>query len=276
MGGLRRLSAVRPRRSAWKESPVFNLLQSVFRIPFFEALMRPITRLVVGIIAIPIFRLFLRKCLRVQEIDQELEKDLEQWFRGSLLLLVASRNMEDALFGWVPLDLKGDQAWIGVALRLLLAIGVIEAMPDQDLFGLIHANPPTINWKTPLVELRQRWFPLLRALVCKHLNRTSPVLVILTAIFEGTVGWTCYILAIVQYLIIGLVTSRDKALDFLSEFDKKVAERREEIIREFDLGTATERRAQAGARQALDARDAVGGNGTAAPAERAVGREDSG
>jgi hypothetical protein len=237
---------------------VFNLFQSVFRIPFFETMMRPITRLVVGLIAIPIFRLFLRKCLRVHEIDKELEKDLEQWFRGSLLLLVASANMEDALFGWVPLDLRQNEAWIGVALRLLLAIGVIEAMPDQDLFGLIHANPPRIHWKTPFVELRQKWLPLLRFLVCKHLNRTSPVLVILTAIFEGAVGWTCYTLAIVQYLIIGLVTSRDKALDFLSEFDKKVATRREEIIREFDLEASAERRAQAGAKQALDARD---GNG---------------
>ncbi|MCH8830110.1 MAG: hypothetical protein IID45_11090, partial [Planctomycetes bacterium] len=41
--------------------------------------------------------------------------------------------------------------------------------------------------------------------------------------------------AIVQYLIIGLVTSRDKALNVLSEFDRQVALRRREIIDEFDL-----------------------------------------
>jgi hypothetical protein len=261
MKGRRRWSTARSRRSAAEGSPVFNLFRVILRLPFLETMMRPVTRVLVGVIAIPVFRLFLRKGLRVQDIDKELEKDLEQWFRGALLLLVASANMEDALFGWVPLELKGDDAWVGVGLRLLLAIGVIEAMPDQDLFGLIHSHPPNINWRRPIAELREKWLSLIRALACKHLNRTSPVFVIMTAIFAGAVGWTCYWFAIVQYLIIGLVTSRDKAVDFLSEFDKQVAARREEIVREFDIERSVEQRAQAGAQHAIDARDAVSGNG---------------
>jgi hypothetical protein len=42
-------------------------------------------------------------------------------------------------------------------------------------------------------------------------------------------------MAITQYLIIGLVTSRDRALDVLSEFDRAVAKRRNELIEEFKL-----------------------------------------
>jgi hypothetical protein len=49
------------------------------------------------------------------------------------------------------------------------------------------------------------------------------------------VGWVCYLMAITQYLIIGLVTSRDRALDVLSEFDRAVAKRRNELIEEFKL-----------------------------------------
>jgi len=47
------------------------------------------------------------------------------------------------------------------------------------------------------------------------------------------VGWVCYLMAITQYLIIGLVTRRDKALDMLNEFDRAVAERRQELVEEF-------------------------------------------
>ena len=49
------------------------------------------------------------------------------------------------------------------------------------------------------------------------------------------VGWICYLMAIVQYLIIGLVTSRDRAVDVLTEFDRAVARRRKELIEEFSL-----------------------------------------
>jgi hypothetical protein len=43
------------------------------------------------------------------------------------------------------------------------------------------------------------------------------------------VGWVCYTLAIVQFLIIGLVSSRDKALDVLREFDQQVKLRRDNL-----------------------------------------------
>ena len=44
-----------------------------------------------------------------------------------------------------------------------------------------------------------------------------------------TVGWVCYGLAITQFLIIGLVSSRDKALDVLSEFDRQIKLRRDKL-----------------------------------------------
>ena len=61
-------------------------------------ILKPVTRVFLGFIAIPIFRMLMRKVVRNKEIDEELEKDLEQWFRGSLLLLAATRNMEEYLF----------------------------------------------------------------------------------------------------------------------------------------------------------------------------------
>lgn len=217
--------------------------------PALRPLLKPCTRFLVGVIAIPLFRLFVRRVVRLQELDKELEKDLEQWFRGSLLLLVASANMEHLLFDWVPLDLDDRHAWVAVAFRLLLAIGVIEGMPDQALFSVIHPGPKPLKF-----DRRQAWFglgdqvkPYLRGMACQHLNRSSPVLAIMTAIFGGNpavegeyvhwaVGWACYGLAITQYLVIGLVTSRDKAIDALAEFDRQVARRREELIEEFEAG----------------------------------------
>lgn len=237
------------------------------RLPLMEPIFRPITRFLVGSIAIPIFRLFLKNVIRLQELDQELEKDLEQWFRGSLVLLVATANMEDALFGWVPLDLQGEQAWIGIAARLLLAIGVIESMPDQELFAVIHPGPPKLKLRRLLSELREKWKKTIWGVFCKHLNRTSPVFVIMTAIFTGPVGWVCYIFAIVQYLIIGLVTSRDKAMDVLGEFDRQVAERRQQIIEEFDLGET--RNPAAEENTAGKAATAGGGNGREPATENA-------
>ena len=50
---------------------------------------------------------------------------------------------------------------------------------------------------------------------------------------EGTVGWVCYFVAITQYLIIALITSTDKAGNLLGNFDRAVAEQREELIEEF-------------------------------------------
>tara|TARA_R110002095_G_scaffold56114_5_gene48201 strand:+ start:1173 stop:1922 length:750 start_codon:yes stop_codon:yes gene_type:complete len=215
---------------------------------YFKILLKPLTRFFVGLVAIPIFHLILNKILRVQEIDVELEKDLEQWFRGSLLLLVATANMEEALFYWVPelfdwapLGLQKTDDLVLMGLRIMLAIGVIEAMPDQELFSIIHPGPPQLKLSREyglIRELKEKWRIILKGVVCQHVNRSSPVFAILAAIAVDTVGWVCYGLAITQYLIIGLVTSRDRALDVLSEFDRQVSLRRRELIEEFDLDEA--------------------------------------
>lgn len=239
-----------------------QLFRILFRhIPFLRPILRPLMRILVGMLAIPLFRLFLKRVVRLQELDEELEKDLEQWFRASLVLLASTANMESSLFGWVD-DLvlwfqsgnleavagtvSAEAADPGVTLnnpvllgfRILLAIGVIEAMPDQELFSVIHPGPPKLTWsrKRPLrPQIREQIWPFCRGVVCQHLSRSSPVFAILAAIFPGTVGWFCFTVAIIQYLIIGLVTSRDKALDVLSEFDRQVALRRRELVEEFDL-----------------------------------------
>lgn len=220
---------------------LLKILLVYFRplFPYFRNLLKPLTRFFVGLIAIPIFHLFMSKVVRVQDIDEELEKDLEQWFRGSLLLLVATKNMEAALFSWLPsVQAEESDNWVLMGFRIMLAIGVIEAMPDQELFSIIHPGPPKLElsreygiWR----ELKEKWRAIFKGFVCQHINRSSPVFAILAAIAPGPAGWICYAMAIIQYLIIGLVTSRDRALDVLSEFDRQVNQRRRELIEEFDL-----------------------------------------
>lgn len=212
---------------------MYGLLQSLLGRKLLTPLLRPVTRLMVGAIAIPLFRFFLRRCVRLQDLDQELEKDLEQWFRGSLLLLAATANMEQVLFEWVPP--RGD--WLLMASRLLLAVGIIESMPDQELFSIIHPGPkkPKLRRGRILADCREQCGPFIKGLLCQHLNRSSPVFAIMAAIFNGPEGWVFYGIAITQYLIIGLVTSKDKALDALSQFDRQVAIRRRELIEEFEV-----------------------------------------
>lgn len=195
---------------------------------------KPLVRLTLGLIAVPLFRIFVRRVARVQLLNAELEKDLEQWFRGSLLLLLASANMESLFFGWVRPDLREDKAWIFLGTRLLLAIGVVESMPDQALFSVIHTGPPkfTLDRAKPWTSVRGYIFPFCRGLLCRHLSRSSPVFAIMSAAVDGPIGWVCYVLAITQYLIIGLVTSRDRALDVLQKFDAAMKEKRQELIRE--------------------------------------------
>ena len=60
-------------------------------------MLRPLARFVVGLIAIPMFRLFMRRVVRLQDLDQELEKDLEQWFRA-----IAGAAGGDAEHGGLP------------------------------------------------------------------------------------------------------------------------------------------------------------------------------
>jgi len=222
---------------------VLQLLQLLMPSRLLRPVVRPLVRFFLGFIAIPIFRIVMRKVARVQEINEELEKDLEHWFRGSLLLLVATANMESFLFDWVSESAR-DSAWF-LAGRLLLAIGVIEGMPDQALFALIHPGPqkPEIE-RGHVVRSVIRYLPhLLKGLICQHLNRSSPVLAILAVLKDGTVGWVCYGVAIVQYLIIGLVASKDKALDVLTAFDEAVAKHRHGIETELNLSEAARKAA---------------------------------
>lgn len=230
--------------------------------------LKPVSRTLAGLIAIPASQLFRRRVVRIQELDEELEKDIDEWIRGSLLLLLATANVEAWLNGqfYEKWNVNWFDQWWITAGRLLLAMGVIEAMPDQQLFAIIHPGPPVPRylpergvWGSIRVQLK----PIVKGVVCQFLNRSSPVLVIMAAIFGGYVapltqaemaaltepelaeralhtkaqmiGWVCYLLAITQYLIIGLVTSRDRALDVLSEFDRKMAERRQDLIEEFDI-----------------------------------------
>jgi len=210
------------------------IIWHLIQLPIFK----PAVRLVVGATAIPLFRVFLKRCVRLQEMDAELEKDLEQWFRGSLLLLVATKNMEDALFGWVPLDLNN---WFPTALRILLAIGVTEAMPDKELFRIIHPGPPKLILPRGHIirAFKKQFRPWVKGLICQHLDRSSQLFAIMAAIFSGPVGWTCYTFAIVQYLIIGLVTSRDRAVDVLKEFDLEMERRRQWLLEELQIAEST-------------------------------------
>ncbi len=280
-----------------------SLLQLILSVA--RTILRPITRLMVGLIAIPIFRFLMRHVFRVNGMNEEFEKDLEQWFRGALLLLAATANMEHLLFGWLTrVDWLDRADWLTLGLRLMLAIGVIEAMPDQNIFAVIHPGPPKLRPGRGL--FREFWKvrrEYIKGVICQHLNRSSPVLAMMCAIVgaqvpvtvvpEHTVidrhwllswsysqpiaidlpsstlvshqlaaqmpdllipqqlatrmaeyqryrerwfvGWICYLLAVTQYLIIGLITSRDRSGDVLKEFDRAVARRREELITEFQL-----------------------------------------
>ena len=214
-----------------------NLLQwAVFR-----PIIKTLTRILVGLIAIPLFRLVVHKSGRIAKLEIELEKDLEEWFRAALILLVATANMEHLLFGWVPLDLLGDEKWVGAFFRLLLVVGVIELMPDQALFSVLHSGPLNLPiGKRLFHDLWNDRTDWIKKLGFVHLNRSSPVLAMMSAIFGGepdapgaTIGWICYVLAIVQYLIIALITSTDKAGDLLEKYDKAIDKQREDLVDEF-------------------------------------------
>ncbi len=210
-----------------------GILQNVVLRP----VLRPVFRVVCGLVAIPVFRFILRKILRLQTSDAELERDLEQWFRASVLLLAATANLEDFLFGWLPWH-KVDEPWITMVLRLLLAIGVIESMPDEQLFSILHRGPPKI--KLSLGGLRwawKHWPRFLRGIAVLHLRRSSPMFCIMCVIFGGmagttdwAVGWWCYGLCITQYLIIAVVTDRDRAAGLLEALERETSEMREQIL----------------------------------------------
>jgi hypothetical protein len=207
--------------------------------PIIKPILRPITRLLVGLIAIPMFRLFRRRVIRVHELDAEMEKDIDQWFRAAILMLLATENMEPRIFFWTAPHAQMDPVggfhidhWGTALFRLIVTIGAIEKMPDQTLFAIIHPGMERVKFQRGLGLFRNLWrqkLSILQGAICQHLNRSSPVFAILATLLGGPIGWTFYGLAVTQYLIIGLVTSRDKAVDVLSEFDRRVAAKRSEL-----------------------------------------------
>lgn len=202
-----------------------SLLRLLFRSPLLRPLRKAAMRFLIGALAIPVFRFVLRRVLRLHEIEPALERNLEQWFRTSLLLLVATANMEHLLFDWVPFDMREEHGWVAMALRLLMAVGVVEAMPGQHAFALRHSGPPPLRPRRGVrwFGLREQAGPYLREFAFQHLNRSSPVLAIMTAIFGGSaagdgfthwvVGWVCYAVAVAQYLAIGVFAAREEACD---------------------------------------------------------------
>jgi hypothetical protein len=199
-------------------------------------IIRPCTRWIVGFVAIPAFRLMRKRVANQAAWDREFEKDVEQWFRASLLLFAATKNFETWLGTNLHFHFQHDISnWWITAGRVLLAMGVIESMPDQQLFSIIHPGPRPPRYDRTMsiwMNIRTQVPPFLKGLLCQHLNRSSPMLAIVAVFFDGPVGWVCYSMAIAQYLIIGLVTSRDKALNVLSEYDRQVALRRTALIEE--------------------------------------------
>ena len=214
-----------------------NLVYWLFNLPGIRLITKPFTRMLLKLIAVPLFRFLLKYLLRVDVISRELEKDLSQWFRASVLLLFATHNMEEFLFQTSTRDFKHEKTIDAVlfGMRLFLAIGCIEGMPDQELFRFIHTGPPKIKakkFRAILEELRQTWHAWLWGVASIHLSRSSPVFAIITVFQDGPAGWVCYGLAVTQYLVIGLATSRDKAIDVLTSFDVEVATRRAELLSE--------------------------------------------
>jgi hypothetical protein len=196
--------------------------------------LRPVLRILSGLIAIPIFRFLLRRIFRVQATDAELERDLENWFRAAVIMLAATSNMEQFIFNWVP-----GKDWVTFVLRLLLAVGVIESMPDEDVFSILHRGPPKLKLtrRSGWVEAWRRRREVLRGLGILHLRRSSPVFVIMAVVFgdkpgmpHWNVGWWCYGLAITQYLIIALVTQRDRIAGLLEAFEREASAIREDIL----------------------------------------------
>lgn len=214
--------------------PVFS---GILRNLVIRPVLRPIFRIVVGLLAIPAFRLVMRVCFRQKTLSKEMQRDFELWFRGAVILLAATANLEDFLFGWLPWH-KSEDPWLTMLLRLLLAIGVIETMPDQNIFGILHRGPPEIElsrWGCWREIWRRRW-DILRGVGVLHLRRSSPVFVIMTVIFGSTpgtaefiVGWVFYGFAVTQYLIIGMITEGDRLTGLLAQFDRSADEIRSEI-----------------------------------------------
>lgn len=201
-------------------------------------LLRPVSRVIAGVLAVKVCRFIMKRVGRVQVIDAEFERDIEHWFRASLVLLVATANVEGLLFGWVRMDMEGHWTWLILGLRLLIVAGVIEAMPDQEIFAILHRGPPKVPFGPGF--LSRLWgarSTIGKGVLNQHIKRSSPVFGFLAAIFGGPpggdawlVGWTCYVLCIGQFLYIALVTSKDMAREALDHFDAQVNEIRGTLV----------------------------------------------
>jgi hypothetical protein len=203
---------------------------------------RPLARLIIRMGAVPALQFCFHHVPALERLNDELEKDLAEWIRASLLLLLVTANMEVWL--WHPLipfpDLLDAHQWFGVGLRIMLAVAVVQMMPDQELFTVIHPGPrlphfPPCSSFATKVKLAAK--PLCIGWFWQHLSRSSPVFAILAVIFPGAIGWACYAVASLQYLVIGLVTSRDRAIDVLMVFDAQMAARRHELVRQVRILT---------------------------------------
>ena len=92
------------------------LFQGIMQLRVLSPILRPATRVTVSLVAIPVFRFLLRRVPRVDVVGREFEKDLELWFRGAVLLLVATRNMEAFLFG--EIKWRSETIWHTSAFHL--------------------------------------------------------------------------------------------------------------------------------------------------------------
>ncbi|OAI56391.1 hypothetical protein AYO49_00900 [Verrucomicrobiaceae bacterium SCGC AG-212-N21] len=137
----------------------------------------------------------------------------------------------------VRFDLEGHWTWLILGLRLLIVVGVIEAMPDQEIFAILHRGPPNVPFGRGFFR---RWWEarqvIFGGIFNQHIKRSSPVFAFLAAIFGGPpgsdawlVGWTCYALSVGQFLYIALVTSKDMAREALTQFDAHVSEIRQSL-----------------------------------------------
>ena len=223
--------------------------------PLVARVLKPAARFAVGLVAVPVFRWGLR-AVRLQAFDRELEKDLEEWFAASALLLLCTANVERLLFSELGFE-PGD--FVSLGFRLLLAVGVVEAMPDAQLFPVLYPKPEVPP--ASAFGRDRRWFGLRDALPAylkshahQWLTRSSPVFAILACVIGGvtdadgavppdraaewTAGWCCYGAAVTQYLVMGLMASKEQAASVLAAYDARVAAVREELVAELAVGAA--------------------------------------
>ena len=205
----------------------FRTLLAVLReLPLYESIISPFFRLILRWLTWPLVRLTLHivnldRRTRSPETRERVQSMLEHWLRGAVFLLAASRNMEEVLFGWVPLFAQGEERWIAFAGRLMLASTVVEAMPPDPVDVLRRKRRcgfrELLIWFRSPRKAWRIWQPDLFRLLMRHLSRSSPVLVILTTIAPGWVGWVSFGLALSQYLAVGIITCRigDSSLGLL-------------------------------------------------------------